>query len=85
MHAAIDYAMAHKPSEWWSSSNTLVVLEVDNEQELLTLESEASKKGIKLSLFREPALGMQATALALDPLNDEARLLTKKLKLALGS
>lgn len=83
MHAAIDYCMKHSPGEWWRLSNTLVVMEVSDESEILKLESKAIARGIKYALFREPAMDNVATAIALDPENELSRKITGGIRLAM--
>lgn len=85
MHAAIDYVLTYNPQDWWLSSNTLVVLEVAGEAEILALEQKMLMEGLTYKMFREPAMGMQATSIALDPQDERAKALTKKLKLAHSS
>jgi peptidyl-tRNA hydrolase len=54
-------------ASWYSSSNTLVVLSVEDEYALLTLSVEAARKGLRFSIFQEPDLGDQSTAMVLEP------------------
>lgn len=65
---------------WFERSNTLVLLEVPGETELLRLATRARENHIPCSLFREPDLGDQATALAIAP---DGRRLVRRLPLAL--
>ncbi len=83
MHAAIDYCMQHRPDEWWTMSNTLVVMQVANEQELLKLEQRAIARGVKNTVFREPAMDNRATAIALDPASEQSAKITSSLPLAM--
>lgn len=58
---------AEHPAEdraWYENSNNLVLLQVPNEEALLGLLERS--RGISSSLFREPDLGDEATALALE-------------------
>lgn len=58
---------AEHPEEdrsWYEGSNNLVLLQVPDEEALLGLLERSS--GISSSLFREPDLGDEATALALE-------------------
>lgn len=66
---------------WFETSNTLVLLEVPDEQALLSLADEAKANGLPTSLFREPDIGYAPTALALGP---GARHLVRHLPLAFG-
>ena len=84
MHAGIDYVLKHDAMSWWQTSNTLVVLEVADEAKILELAQVMESEGIKHVVFREPAMGYQATSIALDPEDERAKNLTKRLKLALA-
>jgi peptidyl-tRNA hydrolase len=53
--------------KWYTESNNLVLLQVPNETELLALKERAEADGIPASLFREPDVDNEATALALGP------------------
>ena len=68
--------------KWFECSNYLAVLSVRNEQELLNLIDKASKKGLKYSIFFEPDLKYEITAMALEP-GKESKKLCGKVKLAL--
>lgn len=68
--------------EWHIKSNYLCLLAVDNELELYNLLSKAVEKDIKFSIFREPDIDNQITAIAFEP-SAESKLLCSKLKLAL--
>jgi len=75
-HAAIQYVFEHPEcaKNWFENSNYLGFLAVQNEQELVNLINKASEKEIKFSVFREPDIDNQITAIALEP-----GLLSKKL------
>lgn len=68
--------------QWFERSNYLAVLSVRNEQELLDLIDKASRKDLKYSIFFEPDLKYEITAIALEP-GKESKKLCGKLKLAL--
>jgi len=51
---------------WYQSSNTLAVLGVDNEDELLKLVGLVQKEKLKFSLFFEPDIN-EYTAVAIEP------------------
>lgn len=68
--------------KWFERSNYLAVLSVKNEQELLNLIDKANKKGIRFSIFFEPDLKYEITAIALEP-GRESKKLCSGLKLAL--
>jgi hypothetical protein len=54
-------------SEWYSKSNYLGLLSVNNEDDLINLIEKATTRGIKTSVFREPDIGNKVTAIALEP------------------
>ena len=81
-HAAIDFQHQHpvEAKEWQRKSNYLALLTVSNEQELILLVSKAILLGIKHTIFREPDLDNQITAVAFEP-SDAAKKLTSSCKL----
>ena len=83
-HAAIQFIMEHPEISkiWFGKSNYLGWLTVANENELHQLAEEASLQGIPVSVFREPDVDDQMTAIALAP-GPESRRLCSNLKLAL--
>lgn len=66
--------------EWHVMSNYLAWLSVENEVELMKLITKAADAGFRWSAFREPDIGGQITAIALEP---RAGQLCKGLPLAL--
>lgn len=68
--------------EWFEKSNYLGFLSVSNEEELLGLAEKANSLGIECSIFREPDVDNQATAIAIAPGN-KSKKLCSNLKLAL--
>lgn len=91
MHAAVNMCMRElwEPAYdekslwyWWFYSNTIVVLSVEGEDELLWYAAEAEARGIKAELFWEPDV-LKHTAVALWPGEASAEL-TQDLKLALS-
>lgn len=84
LHAARQLQEDHSSLEraWFKSSNTVALLQVDDEAELVALERQARMTGIAGAIFREPDLGDQATALAL--LGPGAKKLLRALPRALG-
>lgn len=84
LHAGIQFAMEHPDihKEWFDKSNYLGLLSVANEAELLVLTERAQQQDIKVSIFREPDIGDQITAIALAPGADTKKL-CGKLQLAL--
>jgi hypothetical protein len=57
-------------------------LSVNDERELLSIHSKATQQGIKASVFQEPDLNNQVTAITLEPSSD-TRKLCSNLPLAL--
>jgi peptidyl-tRNA hydrolase len=70
-HAAIDFQHENvaESLEWHKSSNYLAILTVKDEQELIDLMVKVSLRGIKYTIFREPDLENQITAVALEATN----------------
>lgn len=66
-HAQRAFAEAHPDLDraWYQGGNNLVVLQIENEESLLALETKARAIGIPVSIFREPDFGGRATALAM--------------------
>ena len=81
-HASIQFQHEHRRTakRWFKHSNYLIFLSVKNVTELTELISLAESNNIKVSVFREPDLDNEITAVAIEPCikSDE---LTKKLKL----
>lgn len=67
---------------WFEVSNYLGLLSVDNEIDLMNLIADAEDKGIKYSIFREPDIDNQITAIALEP-GIKSKKLCSSLPLAL--
>lgn len=67
---------------WIIKSNFLVIVSVPDEDALLDLITEASRRGITRTAVREPDLDNEATAVALAP-GDAARKLCANLPLAM--
>ena len=76
VHAAFQFAHDHpsvvKP--WLEQSNYLVIVSVPDEDALLDLIFAASKRGLKRSATREPDIGNEATAVAIEPGTAAAKL-----------
>lgn len=81
-HALRQFVEEHPEidSSWFKESNYLALLCVTDETELVRLCVHAEQKGHKFSVFREPDIGNQVTAIALEP---GAKKLCRKLDLAL--
>jgi peptidyl-tRNA hydrolase len=69
VHVAIEFVNSH-PSltkEWYLESNYVCILEIENENELLLLVNELERKNIPCSIFTEPDLNCEWTAVAIHP------------------
>lgn len=84
IHAGIQFVFDHPEyaKSWFEISNYLGFLSVSNEDELIKLIEKAKNNDIKHSIFREPDIDNQITAIALSP-GDKSRKLCSNLKLAL--
>lgn len=84
VHAGIQFAMEHAEihKEWYEQSNYLGLLSVSNELELNQLIEKAHANGIPYSVFREPDIDNQITAIAFGP-SAKSKKLCSNLKLAL--
>lgn len=84
IHAAMQFAMEHPTinQEWFERSNYLGFLSVRDEHELNKLVDKASSLDIEYSIFREPDIDNQVTAIALAP-GSKTRKLCSNLPLAL--
>lgn len=86
IHAAQQFALEHSQinKEWQETSNFLALLSVKDEKELRDLAFNASvMKGIAVSVFCEPDVDWEITAIAIAP-GTKSRLLCKNLPLALS-
>lgn len=83
-HALRQFAEEHPETEraWFQRSNTLAMLAVPDEEALHRLLSRAGDRGIRASIFREPDIDNQLTAVVLEP-NEQARRLCRGMPLAL--
>lgn len=68
---------------WFESSNYLVILEVEDENQLKLLINKSEEICIKCSVFKEPDLNNQITAVAFEP-GDLSRRLLRNIKLAMS-
>lgn len=84
IHAAIQFAMEHPDTNkvWFENSNYLGFLSVADEIELSKLIELASYNDIQFSVFKEPDIDNQITAIALAP-GPKTKRLCSNLKLAL--
>ena len=85
-HASFQFALDYPEitSQWMQQSNYICILEALDEAALHALIAEATKQEIKFSIFREPDMGDQITAITFAP-GIESKKLCAKLKLALSN
>lgn len=76
MHVAREFQEAWPEIErkWYTESNTIVLLSVNDETSLRNLVSKAKELGIKTASFREPDYKDALTAIALEPCEQTASL-----------
>lgn len=76
VHAAFAFQHDHPEltADWLKRSNYLVIVSVPDEGVLLDLISAAAQRGIPRTAVREPDLQDEATAVALAPTIEAARL-----------
>ena len=81
-HAMREFKQEHPQVEqvWYETSNTLALLEVEDEPALKNLLERARWKGVSASAFYEPDRGNELTAIALGP---DGKRLCQALDLAL--
>lgn len=65
-HAALAFSAEHGEHSRWASA-TLAVLAADSETTLEGLCENASRRGLRLSTFREPDMADALTAIAIEP------------------
>ncbi len=68
-HAAINFTFEHpsRAGPWFTSSNYLVLLEVTNQEELRKLIKKCQFNDLRHTVFREPDIGNEITAVAIEP------------------
>ena len=83
-HAAIEfqYEFPEVAKEWNTNSKYLVFLSTQDEQSLKSFIERAKQKNIKYSIFVEPDMNDEITAVALEP-TQESQKLCSSLPLAL--
>lgn len=81
-HAAIDFQHEHPEiaKEWQTKSNYLAFITVADEEQLIKLITRAILSGIKHTVFREPDINNQITAVAFEP-SEASRKLTSSCPL----
>lgn len=84
MHALRQFTEEHpeRDKEWFKNSNYLGLLSVSDESALNALIEQAANQNIRFSVFREPDIDNQITAIALEP-SPKSKKMCSKLKLAL--
>ena len=75
-HAAINFIFEHpgRAGPWFHNSNYLIQLELKNEKQLKLLIDKCEQYQLAYTVFREPDIGNQITAIAIEP-----SLITQKL------
>lgn len=83
-HAAIDFVFEHptRAGPWHKSSNTLVMLTVRDTKSLLHLIRKCDYLSLAYTVFREPDIGNQITAICMEP-HPEVYKMVQKLPLLL--
>lgn len=83
-HAMRQFTADHPNAdlEWFTNSNTLALLAVDDEVELMRLVVKAKDLNLHYSVFREPDMGGAITSIAIEPSQQTVEL-CKDLSLAL--
>lgn len=82
-HVAFAFSQDHPDitKQWMQESNYIVVLEVENEQKLISLLKAVQQAGIAVSQFIEPDFDNALTAIAVSP-SAITKKMCKGLKLA---
>ena len=77
-HALAQFATEHLQTfrEWHDNHKNLIVLATDDEESLTDLWILAKAKGIATSVFREPDIGNEVTAIAFAPGKKTEKLLS---------
>ena len=83
-HAIPEFAKEHPETykRWDDNSKTIALLSVPNEHHLQHLVKDLAQKGIRYSIFNEPDIDNQMTAVAIEP-HQEAYKLCASFPLAL--
>lgn len=83
-HATATFISDHPVlAEYWlTTSNYIVILQIEGEEKLKHLIQIAKQRGIECSFFREPDLDNQITSAGFEP-SEASRKLCRDLKLAL--
>lgn len=62
-----------KFKDWYENSQFIVCLSIEDEKSLLALAEKLRKKGVAVSIFREPDYDYQATSIAVEACETAAR------------
>ena len=83
-HGLAEFIFQHPviAKEWYEKSNYLGFLSTTNERSLIELAEQAKLQDIPFSIFREPDIDNQITAIALSP-GPKSKKLCSRLPLAL--
>jgi hypothetical protein len=83
-HALVDFLIRfpHEASEWHKSSNYIAALQTRDENHLMRVAADLMKKRVKHVVVREPDIGDQITAIAVEP-GEITRKVCSRLPLAL--
>lgn len=78
-HAAINFTFEHpsRAGPWFRDSNYLILLELKNENQLKLLIRNCEKHKLVYTVFREPDIGNQITAVAIAPSEETEKLVCK--------
>lgn len=78
-HAAINFIFEYpaRAGPWFKDSNYLVQLSVKNENQLKLLIRNCDKYQLRYTVFREPDLNNEITAIAIEPSEITQKLVSK--------
>ena len=78
VHAATEFFTEHPSlaSQWKRDSNTVVCLAASDETHLRSIATKLQSKNIDVSLFTEPDLNDQLTAIAISPSREARKMLS---------
>lgn len=78
-HAVINFIYEHpsRAGPWFTNSNYLVQLAVKNEEQLRLLIRNCEKHQLYYTVFREPDIGNEITAVAIEPSPVTQKLVSK--------
>jgi len=62
--------------DWYENSQYIACLSIEDEESLLALAEKLRKKGVAVSVFREPDYKFQATSIAVEACETAARFTT---------